>query len=177
MSAPIVTYNTYIAYRNRTPSNLLKRKLNEIMPRYLGNQISKKIVVLSVLRLAYIHTFMHTYIHTYIHTSQDVYTYLKCNTYIHHLYSLKKRIVSDEEFVKQKQSQLKAKLDSIAQQKAQARALVMAKEVKAAESAKAAAETLVKKAAEVLCLFTSSGILAKQYLLYCIVLCFRKVRS
>ena len=87
------------------------------------------------------------------------------------MYSLKKRIVSDEEFVKQKQSQLKAKLDSIAQQKAQARALVMAKEVKAAESAKAAAETLVKKAAEVLCLFTSSGILAKQFfiVLYCIV--------
>ena len=64
-------------------------------------------------------------------------------------HSLKKRIVSDEEFVKQKQSQLKAKLDSIAQQKAQARAQAMANEVKAAEISKANAETLVKKAAEV----------------------------
>ena len=119
----------FVCNRSRTQSNPPKQKLNETMRRYPGI-----VQVPSDLQLIAIHTYIHTGTLMDLHSLK--YTYI--HTYTH---SLKKRIVSDEDFVKQKQSQLKAKIDSIAQQKAQARAQVMANEVKA--------ETLVKKAAEV----------------------------
>lgn len=62
--------------------------------------------------------------------------------------SLKRRLKSDDEFVKDKQLSLKSKLDSIAKQKAELRAQEIQKEVKAALAEKVKAEQSVKKAVE-----------------------------
>jgi len=62
--------------------------------------------------------------------------------------SLKRRLKSDDDFVKEKQLSLKSKLDSIAKQKADLRAQEIQKEVKAVLAEKEKAEQSVKKAVE-----------------------------